>query len=102
MRVVDHPILGRLPESERFRFTFNGTPYFALPGDSIASALLANGVRVLRYSEQKREPRGLYCGIGHCFECRVTVDGVRSVRACITPVRDGMRVQSQGSARHES
>ena len=36
-------------------------------------------------------PRGLYCGIGVCQECRVVVDGV-VVRSCVTPVSAGMRV----------
>lgn len=35
--------------------------------------------------------RGLYCGMGVCFECLVSVDG-RRVRACLTPVREGMMV----------
>ena len=38
-------------------------------------------------------PRGLFCGMGVCFDCLVTVDGRRDVRACVTPVRDGMRVE---------
>ncbi|GLB67865.1 hypothetical protein AHIS1636_23050 [Arthrobacter mangrovi] len=54
---------------------------------------MACGIRTLRRSKQAGEPRGIYCGIGHCYECRVTVDGKSSVRACITPVADGMVVK---------
>jgi sarcosine oxidase subunit alpha len=100
MRVVDHPILGTMPRRETVRFQFNGCEYSAFEGESIAAALLANGIRVLRLSE-RGEPRGVYCGIGHCYECRVTVDKIPSIRACITPVKSGMIIQSQGSVDDE-
>jgi predicted molibdopterin-dependent oxidoreductase YjgC len=47
---------------------------------------------VLRETPKSHAPRGLFCGMGLCFDCLVTVDGRGDVRACITPVRDGMRV----------
>lgn len=91
-RLTDHPVLG--PHGgEPISFEFDGTVYPALKGDSVASALLASGVRTLRRSKRADERRGIYCGIGHCYECRVTVDGKASVRACITPVADGMVVE---------
>ena len=39
-------------------------------------------------------PRGLFCGMGVCFDCLVSVDGRDGVRACMTPVRDGMRIET--------
>ncbi|MCK9918121.1 (2Fe-2S)-binding protein, partial [Microbacteriaceae bacterium K1510] len=54
----------------------------------------ANGIRHLRIHEEKGTPRGIYCNIGHCFECRVTVNGIPGVRACLTLVEAGMDVQS--------
>ncbi|GAK07925.1 sarcosine oxidase alpha subunit [Geomicrobium sp. JCM 19038] len=95
MRVEQHPILGPL-NTEVVRFQFNGKDYEGRNGESIASALLANGVRTLRYSEEKNEPRGIYCGIGHCYECRVTVGSKRSIRACMTEIQEGMKIESQG------
>lgn len=94
MRIIDHPILGSL-EKETVTISFNGVDYSALEGESIAAALLANNIRVLRYSEKHDEPRGIYCGIGHCYECRVVVDGKRSVRACVTNVKGKMCIESQ-------
>ncbi len=41
------------------------------------------------------EPRGVFCGMGVCFDCLVVVDGVPSTRACVTWVRDGMAVATQ-------
>ena len=64
-------------------------------GESIAAALLASGRRFTRWTAQTGEPRGYFCGMGVCQDCLVTVDGLPNVRACVTPVRDGMRVESQ-------
>jgi sarcosine oxidase subunit alpha len=102
MRVNNHPILPPV-ETEEILFTFAGKVYQALEGETIAAALLANGIRTLRYSEKNQEPRGLYCGIGHCYECQVMLDGVGFVRACITPVKAGMCLTlKQGGVKHES
>lgn len=93
-RILRHPVLGDLPEKKSLRFRYDGQEYFAYEGDTIASALLASGVRTLRVHEEKGTPRGIYCNIGHCFECRVSVNGVPTVRACMTLVQDGMEVAS--------
>ncbi|SFA84101.1 sarcosine oxidase subunit alpha [Lentibacillus halodurans] len=94
MRINEHPILGK-QDKDAVTITYNGLNYEAYEGESIAAALLAHNIRILRYSEKCHEPRGIYCGIGHCYECRVMVDGERSVRACITNVKDGMHIRYQ-------
>ena len=68
----------------------DGAPLLAPAGQSLAAALLSSGRSVLR-SSPGGAPRGLYCGIGVCQECRVVVDG-SVVRSCVTPVVAGMRV----------
>lgn len=93
-RIVDHPVLGKIDERSSITFTFDGNQYVAYEGDTIASALLANGVRTLRVHEESGAPRGIYCNIGHCFECRVTVNDVQGVRACLEEVKEGMIVTS--------
>src|SRR5699024_12818842 len=62
--------------------------------DMIASALLANGVRNLLVHEECGRPRAIYCTIGPCFECRLTVTGTPGVRACVTPLQEGMVIES--------
>ncbi len=70
---------------------FEGVRLAASAGETIAAALLAHGVAAL--SESKAgEPRGAYCGIGVCHDCLVSIDGRHGQRACLTRVRDGMRV----------
>jgi predicted molibdopterin-dependent oxidoreductase YjgC len=69
----------------------DGTAMHAPEGQSIAAALMAAGRVTLRHSPSG-EPRGVYCGIGVCQECRVFVAGRGVVRACVTPVVGGMHV----------
>jgi aerobic-type carbon monoxide dehydrogenase small subunit (CoxS/CutS family) len=73
----------------------DGQPVRAFEGETVAAALLAAGRRGLRTTARRKESRGLYCGIGVCFECVMTIDGRPGVRTCQTPVRDGMRVETQ-------
>ena len=75
--------------------TLDGVQLQAYLGETIAGALLASGQRAWRRTEGG-EPRGLFCGMGICFDCLVTVDGVPNVRACITPVIEGMVVETEG------
>lgn len=76
----------------------DGQPVRAFEGETVAAALLAAGRRGFRTTSRRGEPRGFYCGIGVCFDCVMTVDGRAGVRACQTPVRDGMRVKTQHGA----
>ncbi|MBO1511428.1 (2Fe-2S)-binding protein [Metabacillus bambusae] len=94
MRVNQHPILGDLENRKKVKIYFDDKQYIASEGDTIASALLASGVRTLRHHEDKGTPRGIYCNIGHCFECRVRVNGNNTVRACLTQVENDMRIES--------
>ena len=93
-RIWDHPILGKLETGRQIDFLFDGIAYAGNEGDTIASALLASGVRTLRVHEETGTPRGIYCNIGHCYECRVTVDSMSSVRACMTLIKADMRIES--------
>jgi sarcosine oxidase, subunit alpha len=95
-RILDHPVLGKMEDNNYVSFTFNGKVYKGLANESLAAALLANGIRTLRHHEESGSPRGIYCNIGHCYECRVTIDGHQGERACLTPVKEGMMVESGG------
>ncbi|MDE0939297.1 MAG: (2Fe-2S)-binding protein [Pirellulales bacterium] len=79
----------------RVDFTFDGKSIEAFEGETIAAALLASGVRTLRQTERKGEPRGLFCNMGICFECLVEVNGNPNQRACQYQVTDGLEIKSQ-------
>lgn len=92
--------LGRATDEKTARqvsFSFNEAELFGYEGEPIAAALMASGIRTIRNCEVSTEPRGIFCGIGHCFECRAVVDGVPNVRTCLTPLRQGTRICSKPS-----
>lgn len=80
------------------QFTFDGREMRAHEGDTIAAAILAAGERCLRVTGRRSEPRGLFCGMGVCFDCLVQVNGRPNVQACRTIVTEGMRVETQHGA----
>jgi sarcosine oxidase subunit alpha len=71
----------------------NGKTVRVSAGISVAAALLDLGVEAFRRSVHG-EVRGPLCGMGTCYECRVTIDGVAHRRACLVPVADGMNVMA--------
>ncbi|MCJ7842385.1 (2Fe-2S)-binding protein [Lederbergia sp. NSJ-179] len=93
-RILDHPVLGKIDGEPKISFRFNHQILTARSGETLAAALLANGIRRLREHEESGAPRGIYCNIGHCYECRLTVDGKTGVRACLTLVKEGMIAES--------
>ena len=93
-RIGDHPIL-EFDRGRRVRFDLDGRPLDGYESETIAAALHASGVRVLRRSIRHERPRGFFCAIGRCSSCLMTVDGVPNVMTCVTPLRGGMRVETQ-------
>lgn len=78
-----------------FEIEVDGESIVAFAGESVAAALLAAGRRVFRRSPRFGEPRGAFCGMGACFDCLMIVDGMPGVRACQTPARPGMKIETQ-------
>jgi len=91
------PAGARPPEARAVRFFLDDQAYEGREGEPVAVALWAAGVRALGASEADGAPRGLYCAIGHCFECRLRVGAARDRRACLEPVREGLRLYRQGA-----
>ena len=84
-----------LAASGELSFTFDGRPMTARAGDTVAAALLTNGITACRETPVSDTPRAPYCLMGVCFDCLVVVNGNPSQRACMTFVRDGMEVATQ-------
>ena len=77
----------------------DGVATRARAGDSVAAAMLAAGRVACRTTPISDSPRGPYCVMGVCFECLVTIDGIGNRQACMTPAREGMRVETQRGKR---
>lgn len=94
MRIEEHPILGTIDKGNRVTFTHDGIELSGYEGEPIAAALKAAGVRVHRHTK-KNTPRGVFCAIGRCTDCVMVVNGKTNVRTCVTPLEEGMIVQTQ-------
>ncbi len=95
MRIEEHPILGKLEERAIVEFSYDGQTITGYEGEPISVALEAAGVRIHRYTKKYHKPRGYSCAIGRCTDCVMVVDGKPNVRTCITPLQEGMSVQTQ-------
>ena len=80
--------------SSQIRFTFEGQILNAYPGDSVAAALTSYGIMDLRETASG-ESRGIFCGMGVCHECLVDIDGEQNKRACMTKLKNGMKINRQ-------
>lgn len=88
----DHP--ADLRRGKAVRLLVDGQALEAFEGESIAAALAANGIWTLRHTARLGQPRGIFCGMGVCHECALTVDGQAGVRACLTAAADGMVIET--------
>jgi len=83
----------KIPRGEKVTLLVNGKAVTAHRGETVAAALLAAGCRVLRKSKTGAEFRGFFCGMGVCYDCLVTINGLADQRACMRLVEDGMEVR---------
>lgn len=79
--------------SQSISFTFNGEIYEGENGQTLAAVLIQKGARNLRTTRFAGEPRSIFCGIGICFDCVVTIDGVSNQRSCLVEIQEGMKVE---------
>ena len=88
----------RSANQEIVEFTFDGETISAISGQTVGAAILQSGKKALRNTRFDKKPRGMFCGIGICFDCLVKINGVSIQRACLVPVQSQMNVQTQEGA----
>ncbi|WP_235496742.1 (2Fe-2S)-binding protein [Leifsonia sp. Root4] len=87
-------------EAERgapIEISFNGRPVPCFDGETLATALLADGVSEFG-TTRSGAPRQPLCNMGTCFDCVLVVDGVPLTRSCLTYAVDGMTTESSRGA----
>lgn len=77
------------------RIEVDGLAVDGLAGQTIAGVLLGSGTLAWRTTSKNARPRGVFCGIGVCYDCLVVVNGQRDVRACQRRAADGDAVSTQ-------
>ncbi len=90
-RIATHPILP-IPERETIEFTWQGQKLQAQAGETIATALFANGIRTFGYHPKDGSPQGIFCANGQCAQCTVIADGL-PLKSCMALVKPGMVVE---------
>jgi predicted molibdopterin-dependent oxidoreductase YjgC len=75
------------------KLRIDGVEVDVAEGTTVAAAVALSGRARFRTSV-RGEPRGPLCGMGICFECRVTIDGIAHCRSCLIPCRGGMEVST--------
>jgi hypothetical protein len=93
-RITAHPVL-EFPPAAPVEFWFEGRRMTGQEGDTIAAALVANGVAVFRHAEKTGRARGFFCAVGKCSSCLMVVDGRPNTMVCVEPLRAGVRVERQ-------
>jgi hypothetical protein len=88
------PLGPELERGPRVTILLDGEPVEAFEGETVAAVLLASGQITTRRTPGG-EPRGIFCGMGVCFDCLMIVDGVPNTRVCMTWVREGLDVRFQ-------
>ena len=81
-----------IQRSEKVTLRVNGEEVEAYRGEMLIAALIAAGFQTMKRSPVLGQQRGGLCGMGGCYECLVTVDGLPNVRACMVEVEEGMEV----------
>lgn len=92
------PVEARLqtrPRRSSIQVEVDGLPVSAFAGESVAAVLMVAGTRIFTQASRSNLARTIYCGMGVCHQCLVTVDGVRDVRACMTKIRPGMEIETR-------
>ncbi len=89
-RIKQHPILA-IPEPEIIEFFWQDEPLTAHEGETIAAALIANGIHIFGHHHKDGSPLGIFCANGQCSQCMVIADG-KPLKSCMELVTRGMRV----------
>jgi sarcosine oxidase subunit alpha len=90
--ITSHPIL-EIPSRKKVHFSYNSKMLVGFEDLVISSALFLNGYKIFGHHERDRAPQGIFCCNGQCSQCTVIVNGL-PVKACMTPLKEGMRIES--------
>lgn len=85
----------KIKEKKDIIFTYDGKQYKGKEGDTVGVALWSENVKALRTTEKENNRRGIYCGIGNCYDCRVYIKGKGLIRSCLTPLQNDMEIRSE-------
>lgn len=83
---------------QRITVSLNDRNVDTAAGQSVGAVLMGEGIKAWRTTRNEGKPRGLFCGIGACYDCLVTVDGQPNQRACMVEATDSMTIEGDFNA----
>lgn len=83
-----------LSRGKKLSVTINNKPVITYEGELVSTVLHVEGIYTFQAKHKTGNPSGIYCGMGICYECLVTIDGVPNTRACQTSVTEGMIIET--------
>jgi sarcosine oxidase subunit alpha len=89
-RIKEHPILA-IPNREQITFFWQNKPLTGYEGETISSALIANGINIFGYHHKDGSPMGIFCANGQCSQCMVIADG-KPIKSCMETIAEGVRL----------
>ena len=88
------PLDGAVRRGAAVTVSVDGRPVTVYLGETVAAVLFAEGIPATR-TTVGGSPRGVFCGMGACFDCLAVIDGVPNTRTCMTWLADGMQIELQ-------
>ena len=87
--------LAGITRGDPFEIEVDGQTVTAYEGETLATAMLAAGLGAFATHAEPYPSSRLFCGMGSCFQCLVTIDGQPNCQACRTLARPGMKVETR-------
>ncbi len=86
--------IASIRRGKEMTITVDGRPIVAYEGETVHGALTAADIQILGSTMKRHQPRGVLCGMGICYQCLVSINGIPDQRACMTPVEDQMVIET--------
>ena len=94
--------IGSVQRGKKLTLTVDGKPVTAYEEETVHAALVASGIQILGITRKSHQNRGILCGMGICYQCRVEINGIPDQRACMTQVKANMDILTHQTNSHNT
>jgi len=94
--------IGSVQRGKKLTLTVDGKPVTAYEEETVHAALVASGIQILGITRKSHQNRGILCGMGICYQCRVEINGIPDQRACMTQVKENMDILTHQDDSHNT
>lgn len=94
--------IGSVQRGKKITLTVDGKSVIAHEGETVHAALVASDIQILGTTRKNHQNRGILCGMGICYQCRVEINGIPDQRACMTQVKGNMDILTHQNNSHNT